>query len=202
MFALNTKKQNKQEVEEKSLANQAGEALGGWGSWDPFAFSLTPADLFSSSPFVLMRRFSEEMDRSFGHLFSHGSSNSAAWMPAIKINELDGQLQVRAELPGLKPEDVKVEVTDGALTIQGERKYEREENKKGVYRSERRYGQFYREIPLPEGADVEQAKAQFNNGVIEIKLPVREQVSDRREIPIASGSSTTPKTSQAGTAQK
>ena len=183
MFALNTKKQNKQEVEEKSLANQAGEALGGWGNWDP------------SSPFVLMRRFSEEMDRSFGHLFSHGSSNSAAWMPAIKINELDGQLQVRAELPGLKPEDVRVEVTDGALTIQGERKYEHEENKKGVYRSERRYGQFYREIPLPEGADVEQAKAQFNNGVLEIKLPVREQVSDRREIPIASGSSTTPKTS-------
>ena len=171
MFALNTKKQNKQEVEEKSLANQAGEALGGWGNWDP------------SSPFVLMRRFSEEMDRSFGHLFSHGSSNSAAWMPAIKINELDGQLQVRAELPGLKPEDVRVEVTDGALTIQG------------VYRSERRSGQFYREIPLPEGADVEQAKAQFNNGVLEIKLPVREQVSDRREIPIASGSSTTPKTS-------
>ena len=115
--------------------------------------------------------------------------------PAIKINELDGQLQVRAELPGLKPEDVRVEVTDGALTIQGERKYEHEENKKGVYRSERRSGQFYREIPLPEGADVEQAKAQFNNGVLEIKLPVREQVSDRREIPIASGSSTTPKTS-------
>src|SRR2546422_10564118 len=100
------------------------------------------------------------------------------------------------------PEDGKVEVTDGALIIQGERKYEHEENKKGVYRSERRYGQFYREIPLPESADVERAKAQFNNGVLEIKLPVPEQVSKRREIPIASGSSTTPKTSQAGTAQK
>ena len=202
MFALNTKKQNKQEVEEKSLAKQGGKALGGWENWDPFVFSLTPADLFSSSPFVLMRRFSEEMDRSFGHVFSHGSSNSAAWMPAIKINELDGQLQVRAELPGLKPEDVRVEVTDGALTIQGERKYEHEENKKGVYRSERRYGQFYREIPLPEGADVERAKAQFNNGVLEIKLPVPEQVSKRREIPIASGSSTAAKTAQAETAQK
>ncbi len=196
MFALNTKKQNKQEVDEKSLAKQGGKALGGWASWDPFAFSVTPAD------FVLMRRFSEEMDWSFGHLFSQGSTNSAAWMPAVEMYERDGQLQVRAELPGLKPEDVKVEVTDGALIIQGERKYEHEENKKGVYCSERRYGQFYREIPLPEGADVEQAKAQFNNGVLEIKLPVREQVSDRREIPIASGSSTTPKTSQAGTAQK
>ncbi len=202
MFALNTKKQNKQEVEEKSLAKQGGKALGGWASWDPFAFSVTPADLFSSSPFVLMRRFSEEMDRSFGHLFSHGSSNSAAWMPAIEIYERDGQLQVRAELPGLKPEDVKVEVTDGALIIQGERKYEHEENKKGVYCSERRYGQFYREIPLPEGADVERAKAQFNNGVLDIKLPVPEQVSKRREIPIASGSSTAAKTAQAETAQK
>jgi HSP20 family molecular chaperone IbpA len=153
MFALNTKKQNKQEVEEKSLAKQGGKALGGWENWDPFVFSLTPADLFSSSPFVLMRRFSEEMDRSFGHVFSHGSSNSAAWMPAIEIYERDGQLQVRAELPGLKPEDVKVEVTDGTLVIHGERKYEHDENKKGVYRSERRYGKFYREIPLPEGAD-------------------------------------------------
>ncbi len=202
MFALNTKKQNKQEVDEKSLAKQGGKALGGWASWDPFAFSVTPADLFSSSPFVLMRRFSEEMDRSFGHVFSHGSSNSAAWMPAIEIYERDGQLQVRAELPGLKPEDVKVEVTDGTLVIHGERKYEHDENKKGVYRSERRYGQFYREIPLPEGADVEQAKAQFNNGVLEIKLPVPEQVSKRREIPIASGSSTAAKTAQAETAQK
>jgi len=202
MFALNTKKENKQEVDEKSLAKQGGKALGGWASWDPFAFSVTPADLFSSSPFVLMRRFSEEMDRSFGHLFSHGSSNSAAWMPAIEIYERDGQLQVRAELPGLKPEDVKVEVTDGTLVIHGERKYEHDENKKGVYRSERRYGQFYREIPLPEGADVEQAKAQFNNGVLEIKLPVPEQVSKRREIPIASESSTAAKTAQAGTAQK
>ena len=51
-----------------------------------------------------------------------------------------------------------------------------------MYRSERRYGQFYRKIPLPEGADVEQAKAQFNNGVLEIKLPVPEQVSKREEI--------------------
>ena len=71
-----------------------------------------------------------------------------------------------------------------------------------MYRSERRYGQFYHEIPLPEGADVEQAKAQFNNGVLEIKLPVPEQVSKRREIPIASGSSTAAKTAQAETAQK
>jgi hypothetical protein len=115
MFALNTKKQNKQEVQEKSLAKQGGKALGGWGNWDPFAFSLTPADFFSTSPFVLMRRFSEEMDRSFGRLFSHGSSNSGVLIPAIEMTERDGQLQVRAELPGLKPEDVKVEVTDGAL---------------------------------------------------------------------------------------
>ena len=123
-------------------------------------------------------------------------------MPAIEMNERDGQLQVQTELPGLKPEDVKVEITDGALVIRGERKYEHEENKKGVYRSERRYGQFYREIPLPEGADVEQAKAQFNDGVLEIKVPVPEQMSKRREIPIASGSSTAEKTNQVGTAQK
>jgi HSP20 family protein len=91
---------------------------------------------------------------------------------------------VHAELPGLKPEDVKVELTDNALVIQGERKYEHEENKSGVYRSERRYGQFYREIPLPQGANAEQVKAQFNNGVLEVTLPVPEPTSNRRRIPV------------------
>jgi len=79
-----------------------------------------------------------------------------------------------------------VEVADNQLIIQGERKYDHEEKKKGWYRSERSYGQFYPAIPLPEGANTEQAKAQFNNGVLEISLPMPEQKSNRREIPIES----------------
>jgi len=132
-----------------------------------------------------MRRFSKEMDRTFGRFFTREEGESF-WSPAIEVTQGEGQLNVHADLPGLKPEDVRVEVTDDQLIIQGERKYEQEEKKKGFYRSERRYGQFYRTIPLPEGANTEQAKAHFANGVLEVGLPVPEQKSNRREIPIES----------------
>jgi HSP20 family protein len=124
------------------------------------------------------------MDRSFGQRFFGREEGETFWAPAIEVRESDGQLKVHAELPGLKPEDVRVEVTNDQLIVQGEWKYEREE-KKGVYRSERRYGQCYRAIPLPEGANTEQAKAQFMNGV-EIATPVPEQKSTRRQIQIES----------------
>ncbi len=130
-----------------------------------------------------MRRFSEEMDRTFGRFFDR-EEREAFWAPAIDVTQNNGQLKVHADLPGLKPEDVQVEVSDDALILRGERKYEHEEKKKGVYRSERRYGQFYRAIPLPQGAKTEEAKAQFKNGVLEVTLPVPEQKS--RQIPIES----------------
>jgi HSP20 family protein len=171
------------ETNERSLERRQGERglSSRWG-WDPF-------DLFGSDPFSLMRRFQDEMDRAFGR-FSGGQSGgeSRLWRPAIEVAENNGQLQIHAELPGLKPEDVKVEMTDDALVIQGERKDEHEENKGGVYRSERRYGRFYREIPLPQGAKAEQAKAQFRNGVLEVTLPVPDQKSNRRSIQIETAS--------------
>jgi HSP20 family protein len=94
---------------------------------------------------------------------------------------------VTAELPGLTKDDVKVELTQDGLLIQGERKEEHEERQKDLLRSERRYGRFSRLIPLPEEANVEQAKAQFNNGVLELTIPIPEEKRKRREIPIESG---------------
>ena len=100
---------------------------------------------------------------------------------------------MRAELPGLSPEDVRVEVaSDGSLVIEGERRSEMEaEEEGGVYRSERIYGRFARVIDLPEDVDVDRAQARFENGVLEISLPLSEQ-SQRRTIQIqgqgASGS--------------
>ena len=148
-------------------------------------FGITPQEFFSSNPFSLMRRMTEEMDRviqEFG--LERDSGNRAGWSPAIEVTERDGQYNVRAELPGLSPDDVRVEVVNDALVIQGERKVEHEEKDGGVQRTERQYGFFYRSIPLPEGADTEHANAKFQNGMLEVTVPVPQQKENRRPIRI------------------
>jgi HSP20 family protein len=78
----------------------------------------------------------------------------------------------RIDLPGMKKEDVTVEVTDGHLVLSGERKRETEETKANIYRKEREYGSFYRVVPLPEGVKLEDVKATFVNGVLEVSVPL------------------------------
>jgi HSP20 family protein len=188
MADVNVKKQNP-DNNEKAVQRQNERGVSRRGS-DPFSFGITPSDFFRSDPFSVMRRFHDEMDRTFGRFFGKGADEGGIWSPVIEVAERDGKLQVHAELPGLKPEDVTVEVTDNALVIQGERRYEHEDKQEGMYRSERRYGRFYREIPLPEGANAEQAKAEFKDGVLEVVLPLPEQKSNRRTIPVQGGTST------------
>jgi HSP20 family protein len=117
------------------------------------------------------------------------NTGDIVWAPAVEVSEREGNYVVRAELPGLKPEDVKLEIENDALVLQGERKVEREEDKGGVHRTEIRYGRFYRSIPLPEGANVAQARARFENGVLEVTVPVPEEKLQRKQIPIQSGPS-------------
>jgi len=152
-------------------------------------FGISPADFFSLGPFSLMRRMNEEMARMFGEFGEGGQTPQRAWAPAIEIQQDDGRMKIRAELPGTNPDDVKIEMTDDAVIIQGERREEREEKQGGMHVSERRYGQFYRAVPLPEGAKSDGVKAQFNNGLLEIEVPVEQQKSSRRQIPIQSASS-------------
>jgi HSP20 family protein len=128
---------------------------------------------------------SEEMDRVFQEFgLERDGESKVGWSPAIEVVEKDGKLNIRAELPGLSSDDVKIEAANDALTIQGERQTEHEGNQDGVRRSERQYGFFYRSIPLPEGADVEHAKAKFQNGMLEVSISVPEQKESRRSIPI------------------
>ncbi|HWP44158.1 MAG TPA: Hsp20/alpha crystallin family protein [Blastocatellia bacterium] len=157
-----------------------------------------------ASPFALMDRFAEEMDRIFEDFgfgrrwltpFSRRMAfpreleeiREAVWSPEIEVFEREGQIVVRADLPGLSRDDVKVDITDDALTIQGERKREHEERREGFYRSERSYGSFYRSIPLPEGIDADNAKASFRDGVLEITIPAPQRASRRRRIEIGEG---------------
>ena len=148
---------------------------------------LSPFDMFRMSPFSLFRRMADEIDRALQPLASSGEINQAiAWIPTIEVSERDGKFNILAELPGLSPSDVRAEVQDDAIVIQGERKVEHESTEEGGRRSERQFGFFYRRIPLPEGADPEQAKARFHDGVLEISIPAPKRESNRRQIQIES----------------
>ena len=157
----------------------------------PSLFSLTPNEFFRISPFGLMRRFAEEMDRNFwgweGAPARGVSEEQIAWTPSVEIRQSGNNLVIAADLPGLSEKDVKVEATEDGLVIQGERTQERSEEEGGVQRSERSYGRFYRLIALPEGAKIDEAKANFNNGVLEVTIPVPESQQKRRQIPISAG---------------
>jgi len=172
------------DVKKQSHEQQRGGQLQRRGAY-PSVFGVRPGELLQANPFALMRRVSEEMDRWFEGRLSSGEA--PLWMPAVEVNEHDGKLEIVAELPGINQGDVKVEVTDEGLVIQGERKREREEKGEGHYRSERSYGQFYRLIPLPENANLDQARAEFRNGELRVSVPVPERQRSTRQIPVSTG---------------
>jgi HSP20 family protein len=109
------------------------------------------------------------------------------WSPEIEVRHNNGQFIVRTDLPGLKKEDVNVELTDNLLTIAGQRNDEEEEKREGYYRSERSYGSFYRQVPLPEGAKTDTATAEFTDGVLQITMQAPEREPKARRLEIKKG---------------
>ena len=101
-----------------------------------------------------------------------GMPEPAAWSPKIDVFARGNYLVTRVDLPGMKKEDVTVEVSDGYLMLTGERKRETEEKKDNFYRSEREHGSFYRSVPMPAGVKLEDVKATFTNGVLEVSVPM------------------------------
>src|SRR5207247_9185639 len=144
----------------------------------------------SSSPFGMMRRFADEMDRMFEGFGFPSIERLRPWntserfSPTVDMFERDGKLVISADLPGLNKDDVKVDVTEDAVIIEGERKYEHEKHEEGVYRSERSYGQFRRQIPLPQGVKTETARANLKNGVLEITLEAPGFSKSRRRMQV------------------
>ena len=125
------------------------------------------------NPFTFMRRVTDELDRAFGLRTEFGLPEAypRVWSPELEILERDNKFLVRVDLPGLKKEDVKIEVTHDELTIEGERKLAKEEQEEGFYRTERTYGTFFRRIPVPEHVRAEAAVATFKDGVVQIEMP-------------------------------
>lgn len=166
--------------------DQPRRAVQRWDAPAPFSFA---------SPFEWMDRMTDEVDRAFNRMFRDvglsrrpGISSpgffgrpgrEGVWAPRVEAFQNGDRFTVRAELPGLKKDDVQVELTDEVLTIRGERRDEHEEEREGYYRTEREYGQFYRTIPLPEGVIGESAQASFRNGVLEITMQAAPSEANR-----------------------
>ena len=124
-----------------------------------------------------------ELDRLFNTVFESPATDARAlrrWMPAMDLVEAEGEFVLRADLPGLSEDDVKIELEDSTLTISGERRSEHETEDEGYYRLERATGAFSRSLTLPEGVDPEHVKASFDKGVLEVRIPKPEERKPRR----------------------
>jgi len=135
------------------------------------------------SEYPLLRKFGRDFDALFDRFGLKPSAfeTDTFWTPALEVFEKDNEFIVRADVPGLKKEEITIEITEFELTITGERRQVKEDREDRYYKSERTYGTFYRAIPLPEGVKVDQAKAVVRDGVLEVKMPfVKVALSARR----------------------
>ena len=190
---------------------QAGGPLAARGGSSPSPYYGSSG--YGTGPFSLMRRISDEMDRLFENfgmgrgLFpsepeqgrgwdvgAHGQYAPSMWSPHIEVFERNGKLVIQADLPGMKRDDIHVNVENDEVIIQGERRQEQTNDQGGYYRSERSYGSFYRTIPLPEGTNTDSANATFRDGVLEIELDAPRQQQRGRTLEIRDATS-----SQGGT---
>src|SRR6201987_2410284 len=144
-----------------------------------------------------LQSIQQEVNRLFGSVFDGavvtGANGGVArrWIPAMDLVEDGGEFVLRADLPGVSEDGVKIELEDNVLTVSGERRSEHEERKDGYYRVERASGSFSRSLTLPEGVDPESIRAEFKDGVLEVRIPKPEERKRRRvEIGVRGTSST------------
>jgi HSP20 family protein len=130
----------------------------------------------------------EEMERRLSSFFGHGPSpvgdkkeaiTVTEWAPLVDISEDDKEYVIKAEIPEMKKEDIKLNVNNDVLTITGERKYEKEEKNKRYHRVERSYGSFMRSFSLPEDADGTKVAAEYRDGVLKVHLPKSEKAKPK-----------------------
>ena len=144
------------------------------------------------NPFRGLWDAQSQMDRMFDEMLSNAGRRpgrqpqgvAEEWAPAIDVTTKDGDLLIRAELPGVKPEDVDVRLHDNVLTISGERKVEQEEERQGYYVRERRHGSFSRSLALPQGTDESKISARYEPGVLEVTVEGAAAVQEPKRIQI------------------
>jgi len=135
-------------------------------------------------PFRELEDMSERLNRVFNRPAARSANGKetitvADWIPTVDIAETETEYQIKAELPEVRKEDVKVTVEDGVLTIQGERRHEAEEKGKKFHRVERSYGSFVRSFTLPDHVDDAKVKAEYKDGVLHLHLPKSEKAKPK-----------------------
>ena len=133
--------------------------------------------------------FSRDVDRLFDAFFGGDREGARRWVPPMDLVEAEDHFLLKADLPGMGEDDVSIEVQDGTLTISGERKAEHESRERGWYRIERSHGSFSRSLTLPDGVDAEGISAEFDRGVLTVRIPKPEERKPRR-VAIKAGSHT------------
>lgn len=141
-------------------------------------------NLVKWNPFSELEDISNRLNQIFGRVAGpagtgHEMMKVADWTPSVDISETEKAYLIKAEIPEVKKEDVKVTVENGMLTIQGERKMEKEEKGKKFHRVERSYGSFVRSFRVPDGVDEGKAKAEFKDGMINVTLPKSEKAKTK-----------------------
>jgi HSP20 family protein len=143
----------------------------------------------ASNPLVSLQRDINHVFEDFWRKVENGWTDGNAVMGALGANtdvtETDDSVEVSIELPGMTQDDIDISLSGGAMTVRGEKKIEHEEERKGVYMSERHYGAFHRTVPLPDGVDTDKAEAKFRNGVLTVTLPkTQEAQASIKRIPV------------------
>ena len=141
-------------------------------------------------PFGEMLRMQRDMDRIFTRMGTPAGAETVgpvAWMPKIDVKSKGDDIVVRAEVPGIDPADVDIEVTDNVLTIRGERKFEEEKEDEGWLIRESSYGSFERSMVLPEGVTADDIKADYTDGILEIHVPKALEAAKPKTTRIAIG---------------
>lgn len=131
-------------------------------------------------PWSLLHQLHKELDRVREGGNGEGSAATAEWAPAVDIKEEADKFILLADLPGVKPEEIDVNMEEGVLTIRGEKRTEAKTDKDGYKRVERTYGSFYRRFSLPDTANSDAISAKTNHGVLEIIIPKREAVQPKK----------------------
>ena len=141
--------------------------------------------LFQTPTAVVENMLSDVWQQPLFRQMARRFDNDLAWAPTLDAYEKDGELVVKADLPGMKKEDIRISLEEGALVLQGERKEETKTEKDNLYLAECSYGSFYRRLPLAFKADFAKVMAQFKDGVLEVHIPMPAvEPPKAQEIPI------------------